>query len=214
MFCLWTMRPVPWADCGVRLGLFRGSAAKNTHFQKNDRFWSINNAPKINRRGLFECGPTPHTHGPLFQRKPHVKRHAGCLTALKSLKSPLADWAFLVRAGPRMPGHPPSAPKAAQKAPFHPQTKRGRRAGLGVPRKGVPTAHTGPTTHVRYGDFHRHGPGSASSHNPKARAVPYPLKHPKDRGTIGFGLWGRGRGSTQNTLSPGGLRQHATFDIH
>ena len=128
-FCSPQMWPVPWACCGARLGLFRGSTAKNTHFQKNDRFWFINNAPKINWRGLFECGPTAHTHGPLFQRKPHVKRHAGCLTALKSLKSPLADWAFLVRAGPRMPGHPPSAPKAAQKAPFHPQTKRGPKGG-------------------------------------------------------------------------------------
>ena len=105
--------------------------SKNTHFQKNDRFWSINNAPKINRRGLFECGPTPHTHGPLFQRKPHVKRHAGCLTALKSLKSPLADWAFLVRAGPRMPGYPPPTPKAAQNTPLHPQTKH-------IPRRRTP----------------------------------------------------------------------------
>ena len=46
---------------------------------------------------------------------------------------------------------------------------------------------------------------SASSKNPKARAVPYPPKHPIDRGNIGFGFLDVGRGSTQNTFSPGGL---------
>ena len=54
---------------------------------------------------------------------------------------------------------------------------------------------------------------SASSKNPKARAVPYPPKHPKDRGNIGFGFLDVGRGSTQNTLSPGGLWLYCDFVV-
>ena len=202
VFCSPHMWSVPWAWCGARLGLFRGSVSKKARFQKNDRFWSVNRARKINRRGPFECGPTPHTHGPLIQSKPHVKRRAGWLTALKSLNPALAWPALLARAGPPNAGATPPVPKKVARAPW---SSPGRNAAPGeaVVRGGG--ARLQRPRGTPYRGLQRHGPGSASSQNPKARGVPYPLEHPKYRGNVGFGFWGVGRGSTQNILSPGGL---------